>query len=170
MRLASHGLTLEEINDILVAIAIENKVHIRRVGKTRLYNQALLKRSLSEERELNSALERRSRDSRKELLGQNSAPKKTQLQLERPSEEEKNESKMPAPRQDRMLHTKPKTSSLPQRSALFHHLDLTKTLIKKRSVLVGSRSRGGSLIEQGEWAPSRYSINALEAHRLMKQQ
>ena len=61
MRLASRGLTLREIKDILLALALENRVHIRRVGKTRLFTQARLKRSLSEERELNSALEQRSR-------------------------------------------------------------------------------------------------------------
>ena len=40
MRLTSQGLKLDEIDDVLDSIAFENKVHVRRPGKTRLYCQA----------------------------------------------------------------------------------------------------------------------------------
>ena len=40
MRLTSQGLKLDEIDDVLDSIAFENKVHVRRPGKTRLFCQA----------------------------------------------------------------------------------------------------------------------------------
>ena len=43
MRLTSQGLKLEEIDDILDSIAFENKVHVRRPGKTRLFCQGQVK-------------------------------------------------------------------------------------------------------------------------------
>ena len=40
MRLTSQGLKLDEIDDVLDSITFENKVHVRRPGKSRLYCQA----------------------------------------------------------------------------------------------------------------------------------
>lgn len=61
MRLATLGLTLTEIDNILEAISLENKVHIRRVGKTRLFCKAMLQRRVSEDQELRVAAEKRSK-------------------------------------------------------------------------------------------------------------
>ena len=61
MRLATLGLSLSEIDDILEAISLENNAHIRRVGKTRLFCKAQLQRRLSEDYELRMSAEKRSK-------------------------------------------------------------------------------------------------------------
>ena len=48
-RLTTKGLTQEEIDSILCAIALEGKVHVRRAGKARLRCQVNLFRTPSEE-------------------------------------------------------------------------------------------------------------------------
>ena len=45
IRLTSQGLKLDEIDDVLDSIAFENKVHVRRPGKTRLFTQAKVDKS-----------------------------------------------------------------------------------------------------------------------------
>ena len=52
MRITSSGLTISEIDDILSSINNENRVHVRRPGKKRLFCKAFLERSPSEEEEL----------------------------------------------------------------------------------------------------------------------
>ena len=59
MRLSSRGLTLTEIEDILLAITVESRVHTRKTGKTRLHNEFRAQRSPSEEQELNAIFEAR---------------------------------------------------------------------------------------------------------------
>jgi len=52
VRVNSPGLTHSEIENILTAISYENRVHVRRPGKKRLFCKSYLARSPSEEEEL----------------------------------------------------------------------------------------------------------------------